>query len=125
MRLAVHIQKKSSWQLLDSAVTPESQYLGRRQFLRTFGLGLAAGAFLPKVARSATSGFPDVLNVSYKLSGSKLTPYDDITSYNNFYEGGWRKAIPKSMPTAVGRRSLGRSRLAVHALNPANMTSTT
>jgi sulfoxide reductase catalytic subunit YedY len=95
MRLAVHIQKKSSWQLLESAVTPESQYLGRRQFLRTFGLGLAAGAFLPTVARSATSGFPDVLNASYKLSGTKLTPYDDITSYNNFYEWGLEKGDPK------------------------------
>jgi sulfoxide reductase catalytic subunit YedY len=84
MRLAMHIEKKHSWQLPDSAVTPESQYLGRRQFLRTFGLGLAAGAFLPAVARAATSGFPDVLNASYKLPGAKLTPYDDITSYNNF-----------------------------------------
>jgi len=95
MRLAVHIQKKSSWQLPDSAVTPESQYLGRRQFLRTFGLGLATGAFLPTVARSATSGFPDVPNATYKLSGAKLTPYDDITSYNNFYEWGLEKGDPK------------------------------
>src|ERR1700730_9467572 len=95
MRLAVHIQKKSSWQLLDSAVTPESQDLGRRQCLRTFGLGLAARAFLAAVGLFATSGFPDVLNASYKLSGAKLTPYDDITGYNNFYEWGLEKGDPK------------------------------
>src|SRR5260221_5263726 len=86
--LAVHIEKKYSWQLPDSAVTSESQYLGRRQFLRTFGLGLAAGVFLPAAARAATFGVPDVLDGTYKLPGAKLTPYDDITSYNNFYAWG-------------------------------------
>src|SRR5438132_4062209 len=91
----MHIQKKHSWQLLDSAVTPESQYLGRRQFLRTCGLGLTA-AFLAAVVRAAPSGFPDALNASYKLPGAKVTSYDDITSYNNFYEWGLEKGDPKA-----------------------------
>jgi len=60
MRLAVHIQKKKFLAVADSAVTPESSNLGRRQFLRTFGLGLATGAFLPTVARSANLWVPDV-----------------------------------------------------------------
>jgi methionine sulfoxide reductase catalytic subunit len=91
----MHIQKKHSWQLPDSAVTPESQYIRRRQFLRTFGLGLAAGGFLPGLARAASFGFPDSLNASYKLPGVKLTSYDDITGYNNFYEWGLNKGDPK------------------------------
>jgi sulfoxide reductase catalytic subunit YedY len=91
----MHIRKKDSWQLSDSAVTPESVYLGRRQFLRTCGLGLAAGALLPHLARAAAFGFPDSLNPAYKLSGIKLTSYDDITGYNNFYEWGLDKGDPK------------------------------
>jgi hypothetical protein len=39
------IHKARSWELPDSDVTPEADYLRRRQFLRTFGLGLAATAF--------------------------------------------------------------------------------
>src|SRR5260370_767615 len=91
----MHIQKKYSWQLSDSAVTPESVYLGRRHFLRTCGLGLVAGALLPRLARAATFGFPDSLNPAYKLAGIKLTSYDDITGYNNFYEWGLDKGDPK------------------------------
>jgi methionine sulfoxide reductase catalytic subunit len=91
----MHIQKKSSWQLPDSTVAPESQYLGRRQFLRTYGLGLAAATFLPAVVRAAPFGFPDVLNPTYKLPGVKLTSYDDITGYNNFYEWGLEKGDPR------------------------------
>ena len=91
----MHIRKKYSWQLSDSAVTPESVYLGRRHFLRTCGLGLVAGALLPRLARAVTFGFPDSLNPAYKLSGIKLTSYDDITGYNNFYEWGLDKGDPK------------------------------
>jgi len=92
----MHIRKKYSWQLSDSAVTPEPVYLGRRQFLRTCGLGLAANALLPRLARAATFGFPDSLNPAYKLAGVKLTSYDDITGYNNFYEWGLDKGDPKT-----------------------------
>jgi sulfoxide reductase catalytic subunit YedY len=93
--LLMHIQKKNSWQLPDSEVTPQGQYLKRRQFLQTFGMGLAAGALLPGQSRAATFGFPDSLNPADKLPGVKLTPYDDITSYNNFYEWGLEKGDPK------------------------------
>jgi methionine sulfoxide reductase catalytic subunit len=92
----MHINKKYSWQLPDSAVTPEPHYLRRREFLRAFGLGLAASAVLPPLTRGATFGFPDSLNKTYTLAGVKLTSYDDITGYNNFYEWGLDKSDPKS-----------------------------
>jgi hypothetical protein len=38
----MQIHKTRSWELPDSAVTPEADYLRRREFLRTFGLALAA-----------------------------------------------------------------------------------
>jgi sulfoxide reductase catalytic subunit YedY len=91
----MHIIRRHSWQLPDSAVTPESQHLGRRQFLKTFGLGFAASAVLPTLARSANFGFPDSLDKTYALDGVKVTSYDDITGYNNFYEWGLDKGDPK------------------------------
>ena len=87
--------KTRSWELPDSAVTPEADYLRRREFLRVFGLGLSATALLPPAVRAATAGFPDSLNPTFKLDGVKLTPYDLVTSYNNFYEWGLAKEEPK------------------------------
>jgi len=86
-----------SWDLPDSAVTPEAYYLRRREFLRLFGLGLAASAVLPSTSRSASAGFPDSLNPNYKLDGVKLTQEDLVTSYNNFYEWGLAKDQPKEL----------------------------
>src|SRR6184192_649315 len=40
------------WDISDSAVTPEAYYLRRREFLRVFGLGLAASALLPPGIRA-------------------------------------------------------------------------
>jgi len=91
----MHIIRRPSWQLPDSAVTSESNYLGRRQFLKMWGLGLAASALFPALARSAGLGFPDSLNKTYPLAGVKLTSYEDITGYNNFYEWGLDKSDPK------------------------------
>ena len=86
-----------AWELPDSAVLPETQYLRRREFLRLVGLGLAGTAVLPVTMRAASAGFPDSLNPSFKLDGVKLTPEDSITSYNNFYEWGFEKDQPKEL----------------------------
>jgi methionine sulfoxide reductase catalytic subunit len=49
----------------------------------------------PATIRAATAGFPDALDPAFKLDGVKLTPYNLITSYNNFYEWGLSKEDPK------------------------------
>ncbi len=85
------------WDLPDSAATPEPYYLRRREFLRVFGLGVAASAFLPLTSQAASTGFPDALNAGYKLDGVKITPEDLVTSYNNFYEWGLAKDQPKEL----------------------------
>ena len=86
-----------AWDLPDCATTPDAYYFRRREFLRVFGLGLAASALLPPGIRAESPGLNDSLHPSYKLDGVKLTPEDLITSYNNFYEWGLAKDQPKEL----------------------------
>jgi hypothetical protein len=91
----MQIRKPRSWELPDSVVTPEEDYLRRRDFLRAVGLGVAATVIFPATIRAATAGFPDALDPAFKLDGVKLTSYNLITSYNNFYEWGLSKEDPQ------------------------------
>ena len=93
----MHIYSKHRWQLPDSLVTPETHYLHRRKFLRTIGLGLAGSAFLPATLKASTTTLPDSLNPAFKLTGVKLTPYNLITTYNNFVEWGQDKEHPSRL----------------------------
>ena len=80
-------------------VTDYEVYKNRRQFLKaTAGIGLVAlgGSIIqPATAKIVTSPYS---------TSEKLTDYDDITSYCNFYEFGTGKADPakyaKSMITS-------------------------
>ena len=67
----MQIRKPRSWELPDSVVTPEADYLRRRDFLRVVGLGVAATATFPARIRAATAGFPDALDPAFKLDGVK------------------------------------------------------
>src|SRR6516164_7218737 len=93
----MHIHLKPRWQLPDSLVIPETHYLHRREFLRTIGLGLAASAFLPPTLEASTTGLPDSPNPAFKLAGVKLTPYNLITTYNNFFEWAKEKKAPRKL----------------------------
>lgn len=91
------IRTPPSWQLPESAVTPEAVYRqrSRREFLRTLSLGAAALTFASRDLFAATAGFPSHKNSAYAGTGLKPTPYDLVTSYNNFYEFGFDKDDPK------------------------------
>lgn len=89
--------------ILPSEITPPEIFHNRRHFLQLAGFGLAAGALLG--ARSAVaasgnhaSGDPAKKIIAYTKTkygvGESLTPYKDITTYNNFYEFGTGKADP-------------------------------
>src|SRR5688572_23732740 len=67
------------YDIASSEITPERLYHSRREFIATVG-GIAAAAMLPPFLRQDP--------------GEKLTPYDDITTYNNFYEFGLEKDDP-------------------------------
>lgn len=70
-----------------SEVTPRQLFWNRRRFLRAAGAGLwvpttLAGTKLENVRKSPLS------------TDERLTPYKDVTTYNNFYEFGTDKAQP-------------------------------
>jgi len=76
-----------------SEITPENLFWNRRRFIHAAaGAGLLAvtGAAVPRVL-SGGEGGPDVGSAT---DDEKLTPYDDVTTYNNFYEFGTDKSDP-------------------------------
>ena len=92
----MRIHAPKDWELAESAVTPEAIYAARdrRSFLKAAGLGLAGAVLLGRKALGATAGFPASVNPAYPAGSLKVTPYNLITSYNNFYEFGMDKGDP-------------------------------
>jgi methionine sulfoxide reductase catalytic subunit len=82
-----------------SEVTPLDAYLGRRTFMRNAGAavltaaGLGGGlvALVGKGRRPAPKAAPKPV---VKQGVEPLTPYEDVTTYNNFYELGLSKSAP-------------------------------
>ncbi|HET6821484.1 MAG TPA: protein-methionine-sulfoxide reductase catalytic subunit MsrP [Anaerolineales bacterium] len=73
-----------------SEITPYSQYLSRRDFLKTAGI-LTGSALLAACSPGASNGsdpaqeMPD-LPAKMDERGDSANSYQDITNYNNFYE---------------------------------------
>lgn len=102
------IKKQSD--ILSSEITSESVYLNRRHFIGAAG-SIIAGSMVAACADAGLEGelkdvqkasTGDSLNYSKAVVGSDgfftdepLTPYSDVTSYNNFYEFGLDKTDPK------------------------------
>ena len=88
------IKIKNSWDIPESEVTPEPLYLRRREFIK--GAGAIGGALLlnPLVAAQASLKIGDYQKNVVTLD-EELTPEEDATSYNNFYEFGTGKDDPK------------------------------
>ena len=79
-----------------SEITPEQHYVGRREFLAAAGvLGIGAiSGFVPN-ACAQDSQEPRALGKPFGLQkDDKPTPWDDVTTYNNFYEFGTGKGEP-------------------------------
>ena len=83
-----------------SEITPESIYHERRKFLRTAintGLAGAALATLPQISIAAMpEDYKKLDNIakSKYSTDEEMTPYEDVTTYNNFYEFGTDKSDP-------------------------------
>ncbi len=79
-----------------SDITPERVFLDRRSFIRQAALGTAAAAFAP----STLSGAPNRPGQDPRFSeleselGEPVNEWNEITTYNNFYEFGTAKEDP-------------------------------
>ena len=80
-----------------SDVTPKSVYLRRREFLKV-GAGSALALSLPAFARAKVEHGPKLagvtVNPAFALAEEKKNSFEDITTYNNFYELGMDKSDP-------------------------------
>ncbi len=83
----MNIIKKPSWQIDDSEITSKELFDKRRTFLKLGAASLIAGSSI--VEALAKDQIP-VANLQYikdkNTNDLKLNTYDEITSYNNFYE---------------------------------------
>jgi methionine sulfoxide reductase catalytic subunit len=93
------IGKKSD--IIPSDITPQSVYDERRQFIKAAGFGLLATAaagygLMPSHAWATAEQRKKISGFSKTAYGAdeKLTPYDDVTTYNNYYEFGTSKSDP-------------------------------
>jgi len=76
-----------------SEITPESIYLRRREFMKTSGLLGTALLLNPWLSAGASIKIGDYQKNKMMLD-EELTPEDDATRYNNFYEFGTGKSDP-------------------------------
>src|SRR5688572_13204711 len=77
-----------------SEVTPERFYVSRREFLRASAVGsIGMAACTVADGEAAQAGLVATRNPRY-VAPEKVNTYEEITSYNNFYEFGTEKSDP-------------------------------
>jgi sulfoxide reductase catalytic subunit YedY len=74
-----------------SEITPPEIYAQRREFMR-FAIGAGLVAALPESVLAGDK-LPNLVKTPYTVP-DKLTPLQDVTHYNNFYEFGTDKESP-------------------------------
>ncbi|HEX6368712.1 MAG TPA: twin-arginine translocation signal domain-containing protein, partial [Longimicrobium sp.] len=78
-----------------SEITPERLYLSRRDFIGASAVALAAGTIPAVAACDTADGAAE--NAAVQAAApqrDELTPLEDVTGYNNFYEFGTDKEDP-------------------------------
>ena len=92
-----------TWELPESAATPEAIYADRRRVIQGLGAGsiLAALPLAGRAARAAEAEdpsaklYPVPRNPAFQSVDRALTPEEKASTYNNFYEYGSEKEIWK------------------------------
>jgi len=102
--------------LPSSLITPETQYLNRRRFLRgaaagslivggaALGVNRIAGLISPRTRALADSAKLQTVKSPLTTTGEQLTSLDDVTHYNNYYEFGVDKDQPAKNAGALPTR---------------------
>jgi sulfoxide reductase catalytic subunit YedY len=84
-----------------SEITPQDVYHRRREFLRLAAFGTFAAALPARLL--AGDKLPNPVKSTYTLP-DKVTPLEDITHYNNFYEFGTDKESPAQNAVSLKSR---------------------
>ncbi|MCY4398705.1 MAG: protein-methionine-sulfoxide reductase catalytic subunit MsrP [Gemmatimonadetes bacterium] len=87
------IRIRNNSDIPSSEITPESAYINRRKFLGA-SAGIGAAAFLARGAAAAPSGAPAHAAHLAARQDEEPNTFEEITSYNNFYEFGLDKKDP-------------------------------
>jgi methionine sulfoxide reductase catalytic subunit len=84
-----------NFEVKSSEITPRAVWQDRRRVLQAIA-GLTAAGSMPAWAQSATAQKLQTVKTALPsaVTMEKLTPYQDATTYNNFYEFGTDKADP-------------------------------
>ena len=78
--------------ILPSEITPYNNYINRRKFIKS---SVAAGVFIGALTTLKASHLVDENPYNNQLDeNDNLNTYEDITTYNNFYEFGMGKTDP-------------------------------
>jgi methionine sulfoxide reductase catalytic subunit len=94
---------KPSADVRSSEITPRDLYLNRRKFLAGVGLSAAAAAglgmkelFAPSAKALATDKIAGIQKSAFSIT-DKITPMNDVTHYNNYYEFSTEKEEPAKL----------------------------
>jgi methionine sulfoxide reductase catalytic subunit len=81
-----------------SLVTPKRDYLelSRRRFMVRLMAATAGAMALPQLLTASGMKLNGVVKSPYRVD-DKMTPYDVVTNYNNFYEFGTQKDQPAKL----------------------------
>lgn len=97
--MSILIKHNSKQAIKSSEITPEADFLNRREFIKQSGLfatALCTSSLLSSPASASSeygNDFSDVVKTPYG-KGEKLNTFRDATTYNNFYEFGTSKTDP-------------------------------
>ncbi len=97
--MSILIRHKNRQAIKPSEITPEADFLNRREFIKQSGLFATALCATGLVSSRASASsdyandFSDVIKTPYG-KGEKLNSFRDATTYNNFYEFGTSKTDP-------------------------------
>ncbi len=91
---------KKAADILSSEITPKSLYVNRRKFLAgaaLAGAGALAGELRsPSEVALANDKIPGIQKSSFSTT-EKITPYKDVSNYNNYYEFSTDKYEPAGL----------------------------
>lgn len=96
------IRSKKSWQLSENEVTSEVLFKRRREFIKLSGAALLTG-YIPAASWAVLGNFTEQIAAApnTRTLDEDLNSYEDITSYNNFYELGTGKGDPVRNASAL------------------------